>query len=84
MNDFNSLHELYKHILPALSARVEELRRKKIYTTEEDIFLRLSELKWRKATNLTIATMTNDIFNITKEELVGGSKENGKEIEEAK
>lgn len=82
MEDFNSLHELYRHILPALSARVEELNRKKIYTTEEDIFLRLSELKWRKATNLTISTMTKDIFNITKDELLGGTNKDGKEQKE--
>lgn len=74
MGEFNSLNELYKHIRPALVARVEELRRMKIYTTEEDIFLCLSEIKWRKATNLTISNMTNDIFNITKEELLGGKE----------
>ena len=72
MDEFNNLHELYKHILPALSARVEELKRSNIHTSEEDIFLRLSELKWRRATNLTIDIMIKDIFNVTKEELFGG------------
>lgn len=74
MGEFNSIHELYRHIRPALIARREELKRKKIYVTEEDIFLRLSELKWRKATNLTISNMTSDIFNVTKEELLEGEE----------
>ncbi len=77
MSDFNTLHELYRHIKPALTARVEELKRINIQTTEEDIFLRLSELKWRKATNLTIAMMIKDIFNVTKEEL-----DEGEEVDE--
>ena len=48
--------------------------RKNQIVTEEDIFLRLSELKWRKATNLTISNMTSDIFNVTKEELLEGEE----------
>lgn len=74
MNEFNTLHELYRHIKPALVARCEELSEENINVTEEDIFLRLSQLKWRKATNLTIATMIRDIFNVTKDELMGGEK----------
>lgn len=79
MSDFNTLHELYRHIKPALTARVEELKRINIHTTEEDIFLRLSEIKWRKATNLTIAMMIKDIFNVTKEELDEGEEVDEKE-----
>ena len=69
MDEFNTIHDLYKHIKPALTARVEELKRNNIITTEEDIFLCLSSSKWRKAENLTIAKMIKDIFNITKTEL---------------
>ena len=79
MEEFNTVHELYKHIRPALTARVEELKRNKINTTEEDIFLRLSELKWRKANNLTLAQMINDIFNVTKEELEVGEEDSKNE-----
>lgn len=74
MSEFNTLHELYRHIKPALVARCEELSKENINVTEEDIFLCLSELKWRRATNLTIATMIRDIFNVTKEELKEGEK----------
>ena len=81
MGEFNTLHELYKHIRPALAARVQELKRQKINTTEEDIFLRLSELKWRKANNLTLAQMINDIFNVTKEELEVGEEDSKNEEE---
>lgn len=79
MSEFNTIHELYKHIKPALSARVEELKRNNINTTEEDIFLQLSKLKWKSAVNLTIATMIKDIFNVTKEELEEGEGNNEKE-----
>ncbi len=79
MNEFNTLHELYRHIKPALVARCEELRDENINITEEDIFLCLSRLKWKRATNLTIATMIRDIFNVTKEELMEGEKTDGEE-----
>lgn len=62
--EFNSLKELYEHIKPALEAKVSEMRRVGYsYIKEEDVWNYLKEIKWKKASDLSIHEMINDILN---------------------
>lgn len=62
--EFNSLKELYEHIKPALEAKVSEMQRVGYsYIKAEDIWNYLKEIKWKKASDLSIHEMINDILN---------------------
>ena len=61
---FNSLEELYSRILPALNAKVAELKRMKInYINNKDIWNYCKNNKWSVKKNLKIYEMVNDIFD---------------------
>lgn len=67
---FNSIKELYKRVLPALSAKVSELKRSKInYITEEEIWDYLRYNYWTKKSNLTLGEIVNDILSTPNFEL---------------
>ena len=62
--EFSSLKELYEHIKPALSTKVSEMHRVGFsYIKEEDIWNYLKEIKWKKASDLSLYEMINDILN---------------------
>ena len=62
--EFKSLKELYVHIKPALSTKVSEMQRVGYtYIKEEDIWNYLKEIKWKKASDLSIYEMIDDILN---------------------
>ncbi len=62
--EFNSLKELYEHIKPGLEAKVSEMHRVGYsYIKEEDVWNYLKEIKWKKASDLSIHEMINDILN---------------------
>ncbi len=67
---FNSKEELFKRVKPALSAKLQELRRlnySKI--TEEDIWTYLSETKWSKSHGLMLSDIVNDIIHVDNRKL---------------
>ena len=61
---FNSEEELYKRLIPALTAKKEEMNRKGFsYIKEEDIWNYFKEVKWIKANGLELHEMVDDILN---------------------
>ena len=62
--EFTSLSDLYKHVKPALTSRKDELNKLDYtYINEDDIWNYLKEVKWKNASNLSLAEMVNDILN---------------------
>ena len=63
--EFNNIKELYERLIPALNAKVIELKRCDLdYIKKEDIWNYLKETKWSKANNLLLYQMVNDILNL--------------------
>lgn len=62
--EFKSVSELYDRLKPALTTKVEEMRRNGyLYIKEEDIWNYLKEVKWVKSTNLELYQMVSDVLN---------------------
>ena len=62
--EFQSIKELYDRLLPALKTKKTEMLRLGIdYIQEEDIWNYLKEIKWKKASNLSLYEMVNDVLN---------------------
>jgi hypothetical protein len=60
---FKTLEELYRKLLPALNAKVADLKRNKIINiTEEDIWNYLKNNYWKNKKDLTLGEMVNDIL----------------------
>ena len=67
---FKSLQELYDRILPALKSKTRELNKKGLnYIHEEDIWNFLKNYTWTKSSDLDLASMVNDIFNLNDREI---------------
>jgi len=61
---FKSINELYVRLKPALTTKVEEMRRNGyLYIKEEDVWNYLKEVKWVKSVNLELYQMVSDILN---------------------
>lgn len=60
---FTSLDELKSRLMPALRLRKRELRKQNPTVTEEDIWVYFASNYWKKASNLSLAKMVNDILN---------------------
>lgn len=61
---FTTAQELYKRIKPALTTKCQEMYLNGYnYIKEEDIWNYLKEIKWKKAQNLELSEMVNDILN---------------------
>ena len=55
---------MYDRLLPALKTKKTEMLRLGIdYIQEEDIWNYLKEIKWKKASNLSLYEMVNDVLN---------------------
>lgn len=68
MDEITSLKDLYLKVKPALTTKRGELKRIGIYyIKEEDIWNALRELKWLKASNLSLSEMVNDILEISND-----------------
>lgn len=68
--EFNSIKELYERLLPALNAKVTELKRNDLdYIKKEDIWNYLKNKKWSKANNLLLHEMVDDILNLDNYEI---------------
>ena len=68
--EFNSVKELYERLVPALNAKVIELKRNDLnYIKKEDIWNYLKDKKWSKANNLLLHEMVDDILNLDNFEI---------------
>lgn len=78
---FNTKEELYLRIKPALSAKLQELRRLNYSKIrEEDIWEYLTSIKWSKAKGLMLSDIVSDIIhvdNIKLNNYVENNKNNG-------
>lgn len=64
--EFSSLQELKMRVWPALQLKTRELYQKHHLTiTPEVIFCMLKEMKWQKATDLSLAEIVDDILKYT-------------------
>lgn len=80
--EFGSLKELYNRIKPALETKVSEMRRVGYsYIKEEDIWNYLKEVKWKKASDLSLHEMINDILNTDNVLIDSYLKDKMKDIE---
>ena len=80
--EFNSLKELYDRIKPALETKVSEMRRVGYsYIKEEDVWHYLKEIKWKKASDLSLHEMINDILNTDNVLIDSYIKDKMKDIE---
>ncbi|MBQ4634453.1 MAG: hypothetical protein IJB71_03800 [Bacilli bacterium] len=62
--EFASLKELHDRLIPALTTKCNEMKRVGFsYIKEEDIWNYLKEIKWKKASNLALHEMVNDVLN---------------------
>lgn len=63
--EFNSEKELYDRLKPALTTKVNELRRNNLdYIKKEDIWNFLKIKKWSKSNDLQLYQMVDDIINV--------------------
>ena len=63
--EFSSQEELYKRVQPALKAKLAELHRLGYpYIQLIDIWNYLIFSKWKKAKNLTLSDIVNDILHV--------------------
>lgn len=62
--EFKTANELYERLKPALTTKVEEMRRNGYeYIKEEDVWNYLKEVKWVKSVNLSLYQMVSDVLN---------------------
>ena len=62
--EFRTASELYDRLKPALTTKVEEMRRNGyLYIKEEDVWNYLKEVKWVKSVNLELYEMVSDVLN---------------------
>lgn len=63
--EFTSLEELYNRLKPALEAKRIQMKRNGLnYIRIEDIWNYLKEIKWKKARDLSLYEMVDDVLNI--------------------
>ena len=62
--EFNNLSELYERLKPALRTKKNEMnRRGYTYIRLEDIWNYLKEVKWKRASDLSLHEMVSDVLN---------------------
>lgn len=67
---FNSLNELYERLTPALSSKVNELKRRQYtYIKKEDVWNYLKDSKWLHSNDLSLSEMVDDILNCNNYDL---------------
>ena len=64
INDFKSIDELFDRVEPALKIKVEEGKALGYQITENDIWEYLVNSKWKKAKNLMLSDVVDDILNL--------------------
>lgn len=64
-NVFTNVEELYNLLLPALTNKKEDLKKRYLLDIEEiEIWNYLKDKKWQHAYNLFLYQMVNDIMNV--------------------
>ncbi len=66
---FTTLKELYKKLYPALNTKKNELKRKGINVTEEDIWTYNRLKSWNTKQDLTLYDLVSDIMSTPDEEI---------------
>ncbi len=61
--EFRSIEELKKRLMPALRVRRKELKKQNFIISEDELWDYFSENYWKKATNLSLSMMVDDILN---------------------
>ena len=73
---FTSLSQLYRKLLPAFNVKKRLILNSKYkHITNENIWVYLTETKWKKAYNLSLPEIINDIITVDLEEInhyIGG------------
>ena len=68
--EFTSLGQLYKKLLPAFNVKKRIILNSRYkHITNENIWVYLTETKWKKAHNLALPEIINDIITVDLEEL---------------
>ena len=68
--EFKSVKDLYERLIPALDAKVNELKRRDLdYIKREDIWNYLKISKWENADNLLLYQMVDDILKLDNSEI---------------
>lgn len=68
--EFTSQKELYQKLIPVFNVKKRLILNSKYKDiTNKDIWLYLTENKWKKSHNLTLSEMVNDIIIIDLEEI---------------
>ena len=68
--EFRSLQQLYKKLIPAFNVKKRLILNSKYKEiTNENIWVYLTETKWKTAKNLSLPDMINDIITADLEEI---------------
>ena len=68
--EFTSLQQLYRKLLPAFNVKKRLILNTKYKDiTNENIWMYLTETKWKKTHNLSLPEMINDIITVDLEEI---------------
>ena len=68
--EFTSLGQLYRKLIPVFNVKKRLILNSKYKDiTNENIWLYLTESKWRQANNLSLPEMINDIITVDLEEI---------------
>lgn len=67
--NFSSVDELKKRLMPAIRLRRKQLKKQNIIISEEELWKYFVNNYWKKANNLSLYEMVNDVLN---EEVKGG------------
>lgn len=67
--EFRSLKELYNRVVPALTSKKHEFRRKKIVVTEEEIWTYLSETVFKESKNLQLNDIVSCIMHLEEDDI---------------
>ena len=61
--EFKNLDELYNRVLPALKYKTTKLKKSNYEISEKELWVYLSNNKWKNSTNLTLFDIVGDIIN---------------------
>ena len=74
--EFTSLEQLYRKILPAFNVKKRLILNSRYkHITNENIWIYLTETKWKKSHDLSLPEIINDIITVDLEEInnyIGG------------
>ncbi len=72
--EYTSQRDLYLALLPAFRVKKRLLSITEYNIDNKDIWIYLTNNKWKDSSNLTISEVVNDIITIEPEKLIGGKQ----------